>query len=222
MTEQTPQIRQWKGNFGKDYSDRNTLDHAGLDRLYRDNYGISRTELNARFLKEIPASARILEVGCNVGNQLLLLEQSGYDNLYGIEVQSYAVERARKRVPGACIAEGSALNIAFPDEYFDLVFTSGVLIHIAPADLPKALDEIHRTASTWLWGLEYYAAEGTEIAYRGHQGLLWKNAFAQVYLERFPDLTLLREERLPYLNGSNVDTMFLLGKKSARVTGARP
>jgi pseudaminic acid biosynthesis-associated methylase len=210
----TIQIREWKGDFGKDYTDRNTLDPTELDALYRSNYGVSRTALNQSFLAQIPAEARILEVGCNVGNQLLLLHQSGYTNLHGIEIQSYAVERARKRVPGASIVEGSALNIPFPDQTFDLVFTSGVLIHIAPANLANVLDEVHRTSKTWIWGFEYYAAAATSVEYRGHESLLWKNAFAQLYLSQFPDLELVYEKRLPYLNNQNMDTMFLLRRKS--------
>lgn len=42
------------------------------------------------FLKEyIPADSKILEVGCNVGNQLRFLQEMGYYNLYGIEEVDY-------------------------------------------------------------------------------------------------------------------------------------
>jgi hypothetical protein len=34
-----------------------------------------------------------------------------------------------------------------------------------------------------------------------------------MYLKDFADLELIREERLPYLTDSNVDTMFLLRRK---------
>ncbi|HKS74218.1 MAG TPA: pseudaminic acid biosynthesis-associated methylase [Terriglobales bacterium] len=214
IEHETAQIREWKGEFGREYTDRNVLDPEGLDQLYLGNYGISRTELNGTFLEAIPADAQVLEVGCNVGNQLLLLQRSGYKNLHGIEIQKYAVDRAHERLPGVDVREGSALQIPYPDKHFDLVFTSGVLIHISPSNLSEVLREIHRTAKTWIWGLEYYADAPTEVMYRGQQGLLWKSAFAQVYLDRFSDLELVRERRLPYLNNSNVDTMFLLRRKA--------
>lgn len=214
IEQETAQIREWKGNFGREYTDRNVLDPEGLDHLYLGNYGISRTELNGTFLEEIPSDAQILEVGCNVGNQLLLLQRSGYKNLHGIEIQRYAVDRAHERLQGVDVREGSALQIPYPDKHFDLVFTSGVLIHISPSNLSEVLGEIHRTAKTWIWGLEYYAEAPTEVMYRGHQGLLWKSAFAQVYLDQFSDLELVREKRLPYLNNSNVDTMFLLRRRA--------
>jgi len=52
-----------------------------------------------------------------------------------------------------------------------------------------------------------------EVAYRGHQSLLWKADFARLYLDLFDDLDLVRVERLPYLENANVDAMFLLSRK---------
>jgi pseudaminic acid biosynthesis-associated methylase len=210
---QTPQTNQWTGDFGRAYTDRNTLDRRELDSLYQTNYGITRSRMNESFLEEIPRDARILEVGCNCGNQLRVLQEMGFSRLWGAEVQSYALESARARTQGVQLAQASALDLPYEDGYFDLVFTSGVLIHISPVDLPTALDEIHRCTKTWIWGLEYYAAEVTQVNYRGHDDLLWKMDYVKRYLDRFGDLELIREQRLPYLNSSNVDTMYLLKRK---------
>jgi pseudaminic acid biosynthesis-associated methylase len=212
-TAETPQKRQWTGDFGRDYTNRNTLSLAQLDSLYQTNFGIPRCQLNETFLKDFPRDTRTLEVGCNSGNQLLLLQEMGFTNLWGVEVQSYALELARARVQGVQISQASALDLPYEDGYFDLVFTSGVLIHISPVDLPSALDEIHRCTRRWIWGLEYYAPEVTEVNYRGYDDLLWKMDYAKRYLDRFGDLELVREQRLPYLNSSNVDAMYLLKRK---------
>jgi pseudaminic acid biosynthesis-associated methylase len=212
--QETNQIREWTGSFGKHYTDRNAFEPIELDSLYESNYGITRRDLNQRFLQGIPRSARILEVGCNVGNQLLALQDMGFRNLFGIEIQSYALERAKSRVLDAGLVQASALAIPYPDQDFDLVFTSGVLIHIAPQDLPSALEEIHRCARSWIWGLEYYAPQMTDLSYRGHNRLLWKANYAQLYLQRFPSLELVREEHLRYSQNENVDTMFLLRRKA--------
>jgi pseudaminic acid biosynthesis-associated methylase len=209
----TPQIEEWGGDFGRDYTDRNSLDPEAIDALYEQNYGIGRSELNERFLAGIPIDARILEVGCNTGNQLSLLQQRGFRKLYGLEVQEYALRRAQSRLQGVELRNGTAFEIPYPTGHFDLVFTSGVLIHIAPRDLIAAMAEIHRCAAAYIWGLEYYAPETTEVNYRGHQSLLWKTDFAGLYLKQFKDLKLIRLEFLPYLSGSNVDCMFLLRKK---------
>jgi pseudaminic acid biosynthesis-associated methylase len=212
--EETPQAAVWKGDFGREYTDRNTYSVAGLDELYRRNYGVTRSELNRRFLQEIPRQARILEVGCNIGTQLLLLQQMGFTDLHGIEIQSYALDQARARLPGVTLTQASAFAVPYPDRFFDLVFTSGVLIHIAPADLPAALGEIHRCTKEWIWGFEYYAPKTTEVPYRGHNALLWKTDFARFYLQRFQDLELIREDRLRYLDNENVDAAFLLRRKA--------
>ena len=207
---ETKQSREWAGDFGRQYTDRNTLDPAAVDALWQNQYGVTRTAMNRKLLADVPLDAPILEVGCNLGNQLLLLSGMGYTNLHGIDVLAYAVELAQTRVPAASIVEGSALKIPFPDGQFDLVFTSGLLIHIAPADLPTVFGEIHRVTKKWIMGSEYYAPSTTEVNYRGQGDLLWKSDFAKMYQQQFPDLRLVQEERIPYLNNPNTDTMFLL------------
>jgi pseudaminic acid biosynthesis-associated methylase len=209
----TEQIQTWTGDFGRDYTDRNGYSTAELDEFYRKNYGTTRTEINERCLKDIPRGARILEVGCNIGNQLVLLDEMGFTNLYGIEIQSYALDRAKERLPRAVLTRASAFAIPHEDRFFDLVFTSGVLIHIAPADLPAALSEIHRCTQRWIWGFEYYAPELTEVAYRGHNSLLWKADYATLYLQQFPDLELVCENRVSYLGNDNIDKAFLLRRR---------
>lgn len=206
----------WAEQFGRDYTDRNSLSLHELDTLYKTHYGVTRRQLNENFLKDIPLAARILEVGCNIGNQLLLLQQMGYSQLYGIELQHYALLRARLSLRNVHLVEASALEIPFADNSFNVVFTSGVLIHIAPPDIPQAMAEIHRCTRNYIWGLEYYAAETSEVQYRGHPSLLWKMDYATLYAERFADLGLSRCDRLPYMNSDNEDRMFLLRKKEVR------
>src|SRR5579862_7507188 len=140
----THQAAVWTADFGREYTDRNTFDPPALDELGLQNYGISRRQINEISLEGVAKSASFLEVGCNTGNQLLLLQQMGYQNLSGVELQPYALEIARRRLPHAAIQQGSALALPHPDSAFDVVFTSGVLIHISPEDLPRAMEEIHR------------------------------------------------------------------------------
>jgi len=212
----TPQVEVWTGDFGREYTDRNTFDTHALDSLYMKNYGVTRTAINEEFLRDIPKDSPILEVGCNAGNQLLHLQKMGYSSLTGIEIQLYALKIVRARTRNICLRQASAQAIPYSNDSFDLVFTSGVLIHIAPTDLPGVMDEIHRCTHRFIWGLEYYAPELTEVDYRDHTSLLWKMDYAKAFLERFDDLELVRERRLSYLNGTNIDTVFLLQKKHSR------
>lgn len=214
--EENYQVETWASDFGAEYTDRNIYDPEELNQYYKRLYGITRSEMNARFLNDLNLTdKRILEVGCNVGNQLRLLQQQGCKNLWGIELQEYAVEKAKNLTTGINIIHGVGDDIPFKDGYFDLVFTSGVLIHINPNQIQKIMQEIYRCTSMYIWGHEYFADKYTEINYRGQENLLWKTDFAKLYTETCPDLVLLKQEKYRYLESENVDSMFLLQKKNS-------
>jgi pseudaminic acid biosynthesis-associated methylase len=213
MPLETKHIKTWVGEFGKEYTDRNALSLQEMEDLYQKNYGLTRTELNQQFISELGRSNKILEVGSNIGIQLFFLKRMGFENLYGIEIQSYAVELSKSKTQKINIIQGSAFDIPFKDSYFDMVFTSGVLIHISPSDIDPALKEIHRCTNRYIWGFEYFAEKYTEVQYRGQKDLLWKTDFSRLFLDRFKDLELVKEIRIKYLTNDNVDTMYLLRKK---------
>lgn len=209
--KRTEQEGFWQGSFGDEYTIRNAGD---WDELYKRNWGVSRTELNEEFLSGISKDAFILEVGCNRANQLQVLQKQGFSNLWGIEINKKALEIAREN-RSFNLVEGSALDIPYKDAFFDLVFTSGVLIHIAPEDLPLVMDEIHRVSKRYIWGFEYFSEELEEIDYRGHKNRLWKNDFLRLYMEQFPDLKVMKQRKIKYLMNDNVDMMFILEKPEA-------
>ncbi len=209
----TPQEKFWATEFGTEYIARNLYPTTEkLDAFYRANYGIARSTINKNFLGKLKL-ASILEVGCSTGNQLIALQKQGFKNLYGIEINPNAIQLAKKYSENIHIMPGSAFDIPFKDKHFDLVFTSGVLIHINPKDLPKALKEIHRVSKRYIWGFEYFSLRPQAITYRGHKDRLWKRDFAVEYLKRFPDLRLAKEQKYPYTTNTNADAMFLLKKK---------
>lgn len=203
---------KWSGEFGTEYTKRNSFSLKNFDNSYREKYGITRTELNRKFLNNLDRKIRILEVGSNIGIQLALLQKMGFENLYGIEINKIAVQLSKKFTKDINIIWGSAFDIPFKDGYFDLVFTSGVLIHIHPHDLNSVMQEIHRCTKKYIWGFEYFSEDYVEIKYRGHENLLWKANFPRLYTENFYDLKLVKIEFVKYLNDTNVDVMFLLEK----------
>lgn len=216
MTE-TKQTTFWSGSFGKEYTDRNTFDQKTWDDFYIKMWGLTKIEMNERFIGNLPKDIKILEVGCNTGMQLAGLQRMGFKNLFGIELQEYAVEKAKEITKNINIIQGSGFDIPFKNEFFDIVCTNGVLIHIAPADLPKILDEIYRCSKRFIWGFEYYAENITEIIYRGNKGYLWKADYADIFLQRFPNLHLVKKELFPYITENekgNKDCMYLLEKLS--------
>lgn len=208
----TSQEKFWKGKFGIDYTVRNTYSIEELDEFYLKTYGVTRNAMNIEFLRNIDKKIKILEVGCNNGQQLRHLQLMGFKNLHGIEIQSDAVEKAKVSTKNINIIQCSAFDIPFKDEYFDLIFTSSVLIHISPDDLFLALKEIARCTKRYIWGFEYYSDETKEIIYRGNVGVLWKRNFADLYLQKFNTLKLTKEKKYKYVKNENIDQMFLIEK----------
>jgi len=205
----------WSGEFGQEYTDRNFLTTEQWEQYYKDCYGITRLEMNEKFVGSFPKDIRILEVGCNIGMQLRGLKQMGFQNLYGIEIQHKAVEMSKEVCPGANVIQGSAFDLPFKSSFFDVVVTNGVLIHIAPENHRTFMKEVHRCSSKFIWGFEYFNEETVEINYRANEGFLWKADFARIYRDFFTDLTLTKEEKYPYIKeveSGNTDVMFLLEK----------
>jgi pseudaminic acid biosynthesis-associated methylase len=212
----TKQVDFWSGDFGKEYTDRNPQNLEGLEQLYKKYFGLKRTELNEEFLSGLNKDIRILEVGCNIGLQLLALQKNGFTNLYGIELQPYAVEKSKQIIKNVNIIQGSGFDIPFKDNYFDLVYTSGVLIHISPTDLPKIMKEMIRCTKNFIWGFEYYSSELKEINYRGNQGFLWKANYPSLFLDQTDNLEIVKRQNYPYLTDAekgNEDICYLIKKK---------
>lgn len=213
MSIETNQMKFWSGDFGKEYTDRNPNDITQMEDLYIKSFGVNREQMNTEFLKNIPKDAKILEVGCNVGAQLQILQKMGFTNLYGIEIQWYAVEKAKSITKNINILQGSGFDIPFRDNYFDLVYTSGVLIHINPADLPVIMKEISRCSKSYIWGFEYFSEKVEDVNYRGNTGFLWKADYAQLYLNAINSISVVQKKYYPYTEQPQLkDCMFLLKK----------
>jgi pseudaminic acid biosynthesis-associated methylase len=202
----TPQLALWRSEFGRAYTDRNDRERPERVASWR------------RLLGGI-APARALEVGCNVGWNLIYLERLGVGELYGIEPQPAAVEAARQRRPQFNVLHGTAFDLPFRDAMFDLVFTSGVLIHIAPGSLARALDEMYRVSRRWIAAIEYDHPHEQEIEYRGHAGALWKRDHGAAWLHRHPDLRPVCRLELGTEYGYDDCTAHLFEKAAAAENG---
>jgi spore coat polysaccharide biosynthesis protein SpsF len=186
MTVTQPPIQAWTGAFGDAYIERNRPDENRI------------TQRQAMWRKILPAMQdappkSILEVGANVGINLRALQSLVGAALYALEPNAKArdVLRGDGIVPAENILAGAADAIALPDASVELVFTSGVLIHVSPALLPAAYREMHRVSARYLLTVEYFAVEPEEKTYRGEQGLLFKRDFGALWLEMFPGLEIV-------------------------------
>jgi len=83
---------------------------------------------------------KILDVGCGTGRYL---ERLNPDNvLVGLDLSRSMLAAASKRVPHAVFHAGSAVNLPFPDQSFDVVYSVRVIQHIQEQE--KMITEMKR------------------------------------------------------------------------------
>jgi spore coat polysaccharide biosynthesis protein SpsF len=165
----------WAGEFGDAYTERN---HGSIDR--------------SAFWRGLIADhpfASALEVGCNVGDNLLPLgELLGAGAIGGVDVNEGALATARAALPEADLRHVAARELPFPDRSFDLVFTAMVLIHQPDTTLQSVMSEIVRCSSRYVLSIEYESPEHVDVPYRGQEGALFKRPYGALYAEAFPQL----------------------------------
>jgi pseudaminic acid biosynthesis-associated methylase len=204
------QIDFWTGSFGSEYTQRNTRSQEDWDQFHLDTWGLTKIEMLNKIIGNLPRDLRILEVGCNTGMQLEGLRRMGFNDTWGIEIQANAVEYAHQHTPHHNIVCSSGFEIPFRDKHFDLVFTSGVLIHINPSNLGKIMQEMVRCSKRFILGFEYFEEQLKEINYRGHSGFLWKANYPEIFKQYFPNLRLVQADLYPYVGKTERDILYLL------------
>ncbi|HEX2653034.1 MAG TPA: pseudaminic acid biosynthesis-associated methylase [Xanthobacteraceae bacterium] len=177
------QVEFWRGDFGNAYTNRNNLQPA----LAR-----ARVAMWSSILRHTVSSppTSILEVGANIGINLRALKVLTGARLMALEPNDKArgILLEDEVVAADDVKAGIASKIAWPDAAADLVFTSGVLIHIHPDRLHPSMQEIHRCSARWILSIEYFADSPTEVSYRGNSEVLFKRDFGSEWLELFPSL----------------------------------
>ena len=180
------QLNAWTGDFGDSYTDRNSLAPEKLS---------ARTMLWSnifRCFQNFPPKS-VLEVGSNVGTNLCAIQSISSADLFAVEPNVMA---RKKLVNSGVVSDGAAKlgvvqKIPFDDNQIEMVFTSGVLIHVHPRDLEQAVSEICRVASRYVVCIEYFADKPVSEEYRGGEDLLFKRDFGAFYLEKCANLRAL-------------------------------
>lgn len=205
-------LEAWTGDFGRAYLDRNA-DTTEAD-LGPRTAGLAPV---LAACSEAPLS--LLEVGANIGRNLEAMSRVTDAELYAVEPFEAAFAALQDwigpKLAGAHNCPGQLLP--FEDGAIDFVFTSGVLIHVPPADgqLEAVMREIVRVSARYVWCNEYFAKAPEDIVYRGETGLLFKRDFGRLYLEMFPDLKPLATGFLWSATTPFDDTVWWLFEKPA-------
>lgn len=178
---ETPQEAFWAGDFGDEYSARNTG-----ERLIAAN-----TALFSRILSRCQPVGSLIEFGSNIGLNLRAL--SGLlpgARLDAIEINATAVAQLRAWGGASQIHHQSILDFR-ADAAWDMALIKGVLIHISPEHLPRVYESLYRAARRYIVMVEYYNPVPVEVPYRGHSGKLFKRDFAGEMLDAHPDLRVV-------------------------------
>ena len=91
---------------------------------------------------------RVLDSGCASGRLFGVLQEKNVE-YFGIDISEKLIDIAKKTYPEANFQVGDALNLPFPNNYFDKVFSVSVLHHIPSKELQmQYLKETHRVLKT--------------------------------------------------------------------------
>lgn len=140
---------------------------------------------------------RLLDVGCGIGTIALELQKRGFD-VYGIDLSSVAVEKAKKRGVNAAVCDVDKDGIPFADGYFDVVWAGDVVEHVFDPvfllqEMARVLKSDGRLLLTVPNNLNIYA--------RTHIFLTGKSPQSHVYrkLKQCKHHTLFSFELLKYM-----------------------
>jgi SAM-dependent methyltransferase len=100
----------------------------------------------------------ILEVGCSAGRNLkYILERFGDVSVFGIDVNAKAIESAKANIPKerSVFKVNDLYNINNFDRDYDIIFSSGVLIHVPPANLKSIIDVLVLGAPKYIMHIEH-------------------------------------------------------------------
>lgn len=208
MRGDTREIRRlenlWSGGFGNAYLERNR------------NAGQSRREFWDTLLGEFKVD-NLLEVGCNQGANLGWISKSLSPRcVVGLDVNFKALLELQNAHALIHKILGTARQLPFGDQSFELVFTMGVLIHQPEASLRFVMDEIYRCSSRYILCGEYYSKNVEEVKYRGQTGALFKRDYGTLYNRAYPDLILRKKGFLSKAQLWDDVTYWLFEKETKR------
>lgn len=177
----TDQLKLWRGQFGDDYHTRNVLTDTDIK-----NREVFWSQILNSVGDDIPKS--ILEIGA--GNGINIQALSNIYSRFGHELYINAVEPNEKARLSLC-EQNIITGAIYPTlengpEKHDLVFTSGVLIHIHPDQLLDFTKKIYQLSNKYIVCAEYFRPEPEIKHYRGEENALFLRDYGAYWLDNYP------------------------------------
>jgi pseudaminic acid biosynthesis-associated methylase len=167
----------WSEEYAKNYARKNS---GFNDELGKEGWShmLAKADLQTK---------TFLEVGCNIGrnlDQLKLLDPDMKGSVVEISPEALAYVQSRHELERQFC--GPVQEAQFPPAYFELVFTSGVLIHVPPTDLAAVMNKMFTWSSKYILIAEYFNRTPISIEYQGRKDLLFKCDFGGMFKDHFP------------------------------------
>jgi pseudaminic acid biosynthesis-associated methylase len=186
MSKQVKKL--WKGDFGDEYQKRNPASAAEL---------LARRVLWAWAIDTMHPPGRTgdvksyLEVGAGAGSNLLsihdLYKDSGKDvDLLAVEPNLGAAKLLRSLDRKIKVINKPWQDVEVTEALADVVFTSGVLIHVHPSEVKAFMEKIAKAAKKYVLLAEYFSPEVREVPYRGQSQALWTADYGGMFMDNHP------------------------------------
>lgn len=175
----TSQEALWAGDFGAEYTDRN-----------ENSFAAGRLAFWSKVLARTGAIRSVIELGANTGDNLRAIRHlTPSTALRGVEINPKAFA-ALQQIDGVECWNTSLLGFR-PPEPSELSFTSGVLIHVNPDELPRAYETLYSASSRFILMNEYYNPSPMTVSYRGQENALFKRDWCAEMRAKYLDLSLV-------------------------------
>ena len=175
MTVNKRTLNFWKDEYKEEYMKKN----ASFD-------AVKGVEAWKKMLNKSENIKSIIECGCNIGRNIDFLKQIDPQfDISAIDVNETAINFVKDQYDITDTFVGRIEDSSFEKNYFDLVFTMGVLIHVDPEELHANAEKIVGMSKKYVLVGEYFNRTPTMITYQGKENLLFKRDFGTYFLENF-------------------------------------
>lgn len=131
---------------------------------FTENNVSNYNEEFAKFIHDLATSLRcqsVLEVGCNIGNDLMLFTDT--IDVHGIDLNDNAIKKAKEKHPSFKFQKSSVIEIPYPDASMDFVFTHNVLNYVSDDEMPQAVKELFRVSNKYIINCESFEENESSI-----------------------------------------------------------
>lgn len=169
------QQKFWKKTYSENYMKKN--------EKFDEQLGVQGWK---KMLKNATDINNVLECGCNIGRNINFLNKVLPNSKKSIiEISEDAFKTVNERYEIDKSFNGSIVDSNFKSESFDLVFSSGVLIHIHPSDLLENMTKMFNYSKKYILIAEYFNRTPVMIEYQGENDKLFKRDFGKMFIQNF-------------------------------------